>query len=294
MTYMEYLVGLISLIRITAYHMDRICRAWAPEKGVFCPRRNCGIGSQLSSDFAIENMSLRYSASSLAPFTLPSFVLSSPAYATLLPIALGSIVGITVSRPPTQHNRSQGQYESLKRPPGHPAGWLFGPIWTTIYAMMGYASYRVFSAGMSSAVPTARQAASVMVPCPKRSFFSDTLTVASLARCNAIWHLPRPQSHLDASLLQSQPSPTCPGGYTFPLGERWCDNKVLFQGGQGGWVHDGPIYGMVGLCNLYLCGSGIYEWLGCPQEGMKVSHDKLNTSNDFQKKKFASRGVDIA
>lgn len=134
-------------------------------------------------------MSLRDTSSRyLAPFTLPSFILSSPAYATLLPIALGSIVGLTVSRPPRRKNRSQEQYESLKRPPGHPPGWLFGPVWTTLYGMMGYASYRVYSAGLLSVSPAVRQAASVRKP-----YFHNLplplplLTILfPLARCNAL------------------------------------------------------------------------------------------------------------
>lgn len=32
-----------------------------------------------------------------------------------------------------------GWYDALQRPPGTPPDWLFGPVWTTLYAMVGVA-----------------------------------------------------------------------------------------------------------------------------------------------------------
>jgi len=32
---------------------------------------------------------------------------------------------------------NMGWYELLKRPPGTPDGWVFGPVWTVLYLMMG-------------------------------------------------------------------------------------------------------------------------------------------------------------
>lgn len=32
---------------------------------------------------------------------------------------------------------NMGWYERLQRPPGTPPGWLFGPVWTLLYLMMG-------------------------------------------------------------------------------------------------------------------------------------------------------------
>ena len=39
------------------------------------------------------------------------------------------------------------QYGQLRQPPFSPPGWLFPVVWTVLYLLMGYASYRVLTSG---------------------------------------------------------------------------------------------------------------------------------------------------
>ena len=40
-------------------------------------------------------------------------------------------------------------YESLVKPPLSPPGWLFPIVWTTLFLLMGWASYRVYTSGQT-------------------------------------------------------------------------------------------------------------------------------------------------
>ena len=39
-----------------------------------------------------------------------------------------------------------GEYSNFIKPPYSPPGWLFPVVWTILYLLMGYASYRVWTA----------------------------------------------------------------------------------------------------------------------------------------------------
>ena len=58
-----------------------------------------------------------------------------------LPVA-GGVLGSIVTIPAVKK-----WYPTIKKPSWTPPNWLFGPVWTALYTMMGVASYRVFSKG---------------------------------------------------------------------------------------------------------------------------------------------------
>jgi benzodiazapine receptor len=42
-------------------------------------------------------------------------------------------------------------YAALEKPPFNPPGWLFGPVWTTLYVLIGIAGWRTWQNARSSA-----------------------------------------------------------------------------------------------------------------------------------------------
>ena len=43
-------------------------------------------------------------------------------------------------------------YQDLQKPPGNPPAWLFGPVWTVLYLLMGVAAGRLIHRRASGAV----------------------------------------------------------------------------------------------------------------------------------------------
>lgn len=59
-----------------------------------------------------------------------------------LPVVLGAVAGMATG------GETRGQwYASLRKPSWQPPGAVFGPVWTTLYILMGVACYRVWAAG---------------------------------------------------------------------------------------------------------------------------------------------------
>lgn len=70
--------------------------------------------------------------------TIPYDVFASPSASILLPIALGTAVGYS-----TRPTRTKETYDTIKQPPLRPPPYVFGPAWTALYGLMGYAAHRV-------------------------------------------------------------------------------------------------------------------------------------------------------
>lgn len=49
-----------------------------------------------------------------------------------------------------------GWYRTLAAPPLTPPDWVFGPVWTTLYVMMGVAAWRVWCGAGPGRVPALR------------------------------------------------------------------------------------------------------------------------------------------
>lgn len=56
----------------------------------------------------------------------------------LIPLAVGGIAGIFTSKSIT------GWFEGLNAPSFRPPNWLFGPVWTVLYILMGISLYIVW------------------------------------------------------------------------------------------------------------------------------------------------------
>ncbi|KAI0175897.1 TspO/MBR-related protein [Hypoxylon sp. FL1284] len=76
---------------------------------------------------------------------IPFDVFASPAASALLPIALGTTIGFS-SRP----KQTKRTYQAMKQPPLRPPPQVFGPVWTLLYGLMGYAAHRAVTQATAS------------------------------------------------------------------------------------------------------------------------------------------------
>lgn len=60
-------------------------------------------------------------------------------------IALPLLVGFT-SGFLTRHESGGAWYQALQKPSFNPPSWIFGPVWTCLYILMGVSLYLVFQA----------------------------------------------------------------------------------------------------------------------------------------------------
>ena len=59
-----------------------------------------------------------------------------------IPLAVGGLSALL--------SGGMSDYQTLNRPPLSPPGWVFPVVWSILYLLMGYASYRVLTSGADS------------------------------------------------------------------------------------------------------------------------------------------------
>ncbi|KAH7034957.1 TspO/MBR family-domain-containing protein [Microdochium trichocladiopsis] len=78
---------------------------------------------------------------------IPYQVFASPAASIVLPITLGMGVGFSTAQ------TTKSTYAQIRQPPLRPPAAVFGPVWTVLYGLMGYAAHRAYVA-TSGPLPT--------------------------------------------------------------------------------------------------------------------------------------------
>jgi tryptophan-rich sensory protein len=61
--------------------------------------------------------------------------------AVAVPLSVGGLSGVATAR------GVQEWYPTLAKPPFNPPPWVFGPVWTLLYLMMGVAAFLVWQRG---------------------------------------------------------------------------------------------------------------------------------------------------
>jgi len=101
------------------------------------------------------------------------------------PLAVGGLSGIATAR------GVQEWYPSLAKPVFNPPAWIFGPVWTALYIMMGVAAFLVWDRGWRR--PGVRHALAVFAAqlvlnvLWSALFFGARSPVAALVDIFALW-----------------------------------------------------------------------------------------------------------
>ena len=62
-----------------------------------------------------------------------------------IPLGIGGLAALLTGG-------GMGDYAVMENPPLSPPGWLFPIVWSALYLLMGYASYRIYTSGADAAI----------------------------------------------------------------------------------------------------------------------------------------------
>ncbi|KAJ5683542.1 hypothetical protein N7462_006707 [Penicillium macrosclerotiorum] len=186
-------------------------------------------------------------------FALPQAIFDSPLLAIATPIAGGSLVALLTNHRYYPGNRdaskTQETYRQLRQPPFNPPGWLFGPAWTLLYGLMGYASHHAAvtaAASLSLAVRDANASAQTLY---------TTQLVLNFLWMPLFFRLERPAAALgDMALLA--------GNVTLLLAKWWTVDRTAF------WLIT-PYYAWLGYAAYLNAGVGILNGWKLPARDRK-------------------------
>lgn len=99
--------------------------------------------------------------------------------AIVLPVALGTSVGLVIGK------RAKDDYQKVKRPKWSPPSWAFGPVWTTLYTLMGIASWFVWKEMKSIQDQISRLAMFALTWCTEQKIPVEKCRIDSDAFSNA-------------------------------------------------------------------------------------------------------------
>jgi tryptophan-rich sensory protein len=97
----------------------------------------------------------------------------------LLVVAGGTFIGMTTQPGPW--------YEALQKPWFNPPNWIFGPVWTVLYIMIGIAGWRIWRAGDNGAAMTAWWVQLVLNFAWSPAFFAMQNILLALVVVSAMW-----------------------------------------------------------------------------------------------------------